>query len=188
MIKNHYTKTLDVFSISSKDVKINFPNFKEFSSILNREWDLHISYEIPDSFNIKINLSSYLENFPSFGKFSSKINLLPEGVNHLNWYNNLLASNNRVAPEAVPSVLEMSGISNNYHISHSALEPYVQFLATHPYVIICFFPVIYRILSTKIIRFANIGSEVWKMLSTFFYKLSSFPNSTNTTFWTSYYI
>lgn len=172
MIKINYTKALALFSISPNDLKINYPNLTELSSILNRECTFHISYKIPDSFNIKINLSSFLENLPSFGngKISSKIHLLSEGVDRLDWYNNLLASSNRVAssPKAVSSVLEMSGISNNYHINHSALESSIQFLTTHPYVIICFFPVIYPIISSNIIRFANIGLEVWKMLSNFF--------------------
>ena len=156
------SSSLNIFSISSKHIELNIP--AGFSWISKNELTIRLSY--PDSLNINMNLSGYSENFTLFGKVSSKINLLPVQDYHLNCYKNLLASNN--CGEAVPSILEKSGISNNYHIYHSGLEPFIQFLITHPYIIIVFFPIISCVFSSSMLRFTNIGLGVWKMLSPFF--------------------
>ena len=113
-----------------------------------------------------MNFSGFFENFTLFGKLSTKIDSLPVQDYHLNLYNNILASNKCV--EVIPSGLEISGISNNYHLYHSGIEPFIHFLTTHPYIIIGFLAIISSIFSNSMIRFSNIGLEVSKMLSSFF--------------------
>ena len=164
ILNNDCTNTLKILSISPEHVEINIS--AEPSSILNNELTLKISSEIPDGFNINMNFSGYFENFTLFGKLSTKIEMLPVQDYHLNLYNNILASNKCV--EVTPALLEKSGISNNYHLYHSGIEPFIHFLNTHEYIIICFLPIISGILINSMIRFSNIGLEVSKMLSSFF--------------------
>ena len=162
-LNDDQTKTLKIFSISRKHIEINLP--AEPSSILNNELTLRISYKIPDWFNINMNFSGYFENFTLFSKLSTKIEMLPVQDYHVNLYNKILASNKCV--EVIPSLLEKSGISNNYHLYHSKLEPFIHFINTHEYIIMCFLPIISGILINSMIKLSNICLEVSKMLSSF---------------------
>lgn len=109
---------VEIQSCTPKQVEYNFP--AKFSSMLNNDSIVMISCKIPDWFNTNMNLCGYFENFTIFTyKVSPKINLLAVQDYHLSGYNDFLASKNCV--EVVPSVLETSEISNNYHIYHSAL-------------------------------------------------------------------
>lgn len=128
-----------------------------------------------------MNFSGYFENFTLFGKLSTKIEMLPVQDYHLNLYNNILASNKCV--EVIPSVLEKSGISNNYHLYHSGIEPYIHFLTTHQHIIIWLLPIISGILINSMIRFSNIGLEVSKMLSSFFTNHPRFLALSTPSFW-----
>ena len=124
-----------------------------------------------------MNFTGYFENFTLFGKLSHKPALLPVQDYHFNLYNdivrdyhfnlynNILASKKCV--EAAPTLLEKSGISNNYHLYHSGMEGFIHYINTHEYIIICFLPIIYGIIKNSMIMFSNICLEVPKMLYSF---------------------